>query len=69
MRLIEFPDVMGVRQAAAYLDVSPDALYVYAKAGTVPAFKLGNRWKFRKVRLDEWMDEMEMAARRHEVPQ
>jgi hypothetical protein len=22
----------------------------------VPAFKLGNRWRFKRSRLDEWMD-------------
>ena len=24
--------------------------------GFVPAFKLGNRWRFKRSRLDEWMD-------------
>jgi hypothetical protein len=31
----------------------------------VPAFKLGNRWRFRKSLLDGWMDEksgVKMAA-------
>jgi excisionase family DNA binding protein len=65
MTRIEFPEVMGITQASAYLDVAPDTLYDYAKNGTLPAFKLGNRWKFRKVRLDEWMDEM--VARRGAV--
>lgn len=53
----EFPEVMGLAQAAAYLEVSEDSLYMYVKDGTVPGFKLGNRWKFRKARLNEWMDE------------
>ena len=22
----------------------------------MPAFKLGNRWRFKRSRLDEWMD-------------
>jgi len=56
MRAAEFPEVMGLAQAAAYLDVSEDTLYAYVKVGTVPAFKLGNRWKFRKARLNDWMD-------------
>ena len=25
----------------------------------VPAFKLGNRWRFRRVALEEWMKKME----------
>lgn len=49
-------EVMDVRQAAAYLGISPDTLYKYASDGFVPAFKLGNRWRFRKTALDAWMD-------------
>ena len=36
--------------------ISPDTLYKYASEGFVPAFKLGNRWRFKRSRLDEWMD-------------
>jgi excisionase family DNA binding protein len=51
------PEVMDIRTAAAYLGISPDTLYKYALERVVPAFKLGNRWRFKKSRLDEWMDE------------
>lgn len=47
---------MGVYQAAAYLGISMDTLYKYAASGALPAFKLGNRWKFKRSKLDEWMD-------------
>jgi len=50
-------EVMDIRQAADYLGVSADTLYRYASEGFVPAFKLGNRWRFRKSLLDGWMDE------------
>ncbi len=50
-------EVMDIRQAAEYLAVSTDSLYRYAAEGTVPAFRLGNRWRFKKSRLDAWMDE------------
>jgi excisionase family DNA binding protein len=50
-------EVMDIRQAASYLGVSGDTLYRYASEGFVPAFKLGNRWRFRKSLLDNWMDE------------
>lgn len=49
-------EVMDIRQAAAYLGISSDTLYKYAAEGCVPAFKLGNRWRFKKSRIDEWMD-------------
>ena len=49
-------EVMDIRQAADYLAISADSLYKYASENTVPAFKLGNRWRFKRSRLDEWMD-------------
>ncbi len=50
-------EVMDIRQASEYLGISGDTLYRYASEGFVPAFKLGNRWRFRKSLLDGWMDE------------
>ena len=52
-------EVMDIRQASEYLGVSPDTLYIYAGSGFIPAFKLGNRWRFKKSRLDEWMIQSE----------
>lgn len=49
-------EVMDIRLASDYLGISPDTLYKYASDGFIPAFKLGNRWRFKRSRLDEWMD-------------
>lgn len=56
VRSHEIREVMDIRQASDYLGISPDTLYKYASEAFVPAFKLGNRWRFKKSRLDEWMD-------------
>ena len=50
-------EVMNIRQASQYLGVSPDTLYKYVGEQSIPAFKLGNRWRFKKSRLDQWMEE------------
>lgn len=50
-------EVMDIRQASEYLGISGDTLYRYASEGFIPAFKLGNRWRFKKSLLDAWMDE------------
>ena len=50
-------EVMDIRQASEYLGISGDTLYRYASEGLIPAFKLGNRWRFKKTLLDAWMDE------------
>src|SRR5581483_1603967 len=61
-------EVMNIRQASQYLGVSPDTLYKYVGEQKIPAFKLGNRWRFKKSKLDQWMEEksseMEPQAKR-----
>ena len=47
---------MNIRQASQYLGISPDTLYKYVYEEKIPAFKLGNRWKFKKTILDSWME-------------
>jgi excisionase family DNA binding protein len=59
-----FPEVMTIETAARYLCISPDTLYNYAARGIVPAFRLGNRWRFKKSQLDAWMDEKAEAGQK-----
>ena len=61
-RANEMREVMDIRQAADYLGISADTLYKYASDAFIPAFKLGNRWRFRRSRLDEWMDQQSGMA-------
>jgi excisionase family DNA binding protein len=49
-------EVMDIRQAADYLGISPDSLYKYASENFIPAFKLGNRWRFKRSLLESWME-------------
>ena len=53
-------EVMNIRQASQYLGVSPDTLYKYVSEERIPAFKLGNRWKFKKSLLDTWMEDQSL---------
>lgn len=51
-------DVMTLREASEYLGISPDTLYKYLNEDRISgvAFKLGNRWRFKKDLLDRWME-------------
>ena len=49
-------EVMTLREASQYLGISPDTLYKYLGENSIPAFKLGNRWRFKKDLLDRWME-------------
>ena len=67
---MDTPEVMDIRQASAYLGVSRNALYKYASEERIPAFKLGNRWKFKKTVLDHWMEsESRKASGQERSPQ
>ena len=65
IEMADSPEVMNIRQASHYLGVSADTLYKYVNEQQIPAFKLGNRWRFKKSRIDQWMEEksMEMEPR------
>ena len=54
--MAEIREVMGIREASDYLGVSRETLYKYVIGERIPAFKLGNRWKFKKTVLDHWME-------------
>jgi excisionase family DNA binding protein len=56
-------EVLDIRQAADYLGISGDTLYRYASEGFVPAFRLGNRWRFKRSLLDAWMEQQSSPAR------
>jgi excisionase family DNA binding protein len=60
-------EVLDIRQAAEYLGISTDTLYRYASEGLIPAFKLGNRWRFKRSLMDAWMVEQSCTPR--EKPQ
>lgn len=64
MKIESTPEVMSISQASYYLGISQDTLYRYASERYLPAFKMGNRWRFKKSALDKWMEkEIEKAGK------
>ena len=49
------PDVLTLREAAAWLRLSERALYDLARARQVPAALLGGKWVFPRALLDRWL--------------
>ena len=47
--------VLTVHDVASYLRLSEAKVYRMARAGIMPAFRLGKSWRFRKDLLDTWM--------------
>ena len=59
---------MTLQEVADYLQLSRDQIYRLAQAGRIPASKVGSRWRFRRERVDQWMEDMavDTDARRKE---
>ena len=44
-----------VKEAAGYLRVHPNSLYVLVRAHDFPALKVGGAWRIPKDALDDWI--------------
>jgi len=51
----ESPEVMTVKQAAAYLQVNEQVLYRYVREGKVPVARMGTTIRFKKSIIDAWL--------------
>jgi excisionase family DNA binding protein len=61
---VTFERVLSTDQAAALLQIHPKTLQKMARAGTVPAFRIGDLWRFRASALDEWL-RSRVSSNRH----
>jgi excisionase family DNA binding protein len=56
------PDVLTLREAAAWLRLSERSLYDLARARRVPAAQLGGKWLFPREALVRWLAQQAMPA-------
>ncbi|MBI4846928.1 MAG: helix-turn-helix domain-containing protein [Candidatus Omnitrophica bacterium] len=57
--MIKNKAMLTLKEVAAYLDVSPTSIYRYVKQGKIPAIRVGNQWRFRTTKIQEWLKKME----------
>jgi excisionase family DNA binding protein len=50
-----FERVLNTDEAAALLQIHPKTLQRRARQGIVPAFRIGDLWRFRASSLDQWL--------------
>jgi len=48
-------ELMTVEEIAVYLRLTKRTIYRLLKKGTVPAVKVGNKWRFDKSVIDSWL--------------
>lgn len=59
--------LLTLEEVADYLRLSKDTVYRLANTGKLPASKVGNQWRFRKLDVDQWIDRNK-NIRRDETP-
>ena len=47
--------VMSVKEVGKYLQIHQSTVYRLLKKGTIPAFRVGSDWRFRKCDIDAWI--------------
>ncbi len=50
-------DILTIREVADYLKITERTLYRLVQDGKLPAFKVGNSWRFRREDLERWISE------------
>jgi excisionase family DNA binding protein len=50
-----FERVLNTDETAALLQIHPKTLQRMARQGIVPAFRIGDLWRFRASSLDQWL--------------
>ena len=51
----EKPEIMTLREVAAFLRCHPSMVYRLANRGEIPAFKLSSEWRFSRSDIEKWL--------------
>jgi len=49
-------DIITIDEVCAILKVSKRGVYDWCKKGIIPAFKIGNTWRFSSRDIDDWIE-------------
>ena len=61
-------EMMNIEEVANYLKMSERAIYEWVKLQKIPAFKLGNTWRFKKSEIDGWIESNRTGPRPSTFP-
>lgn len=50
-------DILTIKEVAGYLKVNERTIYRLVNKGDIPAFKVGNAWRFERDKIVLWMEE------------
>ena len=50
-------EILTIQEVAKLLKVADKTVYTMSQKGSLPAFKVGGLWRFRRQDLDAWISE------------
>jgi len=53
---MRFHELLTIEEVAKYLRVKRRTIYEWVKKGKIPAIKTVGQWRFKKDRIDAWLD-------------
>lgn len=53
---MNFHELLTIDEVAQYLRVKRRTIYEWVKKGKIPAIKTVGQWRFKKDRIDAWLD-------------
>ena len=55
-------EILTIKEVAKYLKVNDRTIYRLAASKKIPAFKVGNAWRFHKNEIDQWISNQSKPA-------
>jgi excisionase family DNA binding protein len=59
---VVLPELLDVKQVAAYLGLHRVTVVEFARLGKLPAFKVGREWRFRADAIKQWLERQAREA-------
>jgi excisionase family DNA binding protein len=54
--LEQLPDVLDLRDVADLMHVHQKTIRLMALEGKIPSFRAGRLWRFKKTKIEEWLN-------------
>ena len=55
-------DILTIQEVATYLKLNEKTAYRLASEGKLPGFKVGGSWRFKRVDLEQWIEEQKLIT-------
>lgn len=60
-------EILTLPEVAQLLKVAEKTVYTMAQREQLPAFKVGGQWRFKRVDLDQWIEQQKVARHHGEA--